>query len=80
MELNYEDGVHELRASQPCVAVAEHGRDVSVCCCVRVSSQAHEAGVETLEGCQGRGYAMGAVAEWAIAVRKLGCIPLRITW
>ena len=52
---------------------------MSFCCSVRISPQADEAGVETLEDYRGRGYATNVVAGWAIAVRELGRIPLYST-
>jgi RimJ/RimL family protein N-acetyltransferase len=71
--------ISELTACQPCVAVVEQGAAVSVCWSSRVGSQAAEAGVETLEGFRGRGYATSAAAGWGAAVRGLGRLPLYST-
>lgn len=68
-----------LEVSQPFMAVVEDERVVSLCHSVRLSSQAYEAGVYTLEGYRGRGYATAVVAGWAVAVRELGRIPLYST-
>lgn len=63
----------------PMAATLHHGRAVSVCCSVRVTDGAHEAGVETHPDFRGRGHASTAVAGWATAVRELGCLPLYST-
>lgn len=75
----FTDWVPGIGSIQPCVAVVDDGRAVSVCCSVRISPQAHEAGVETAERYRGRGYAPVVVAGWATAVRGLGRIPLYST-
>jgi RimJ/RimL family protein N-acetyltransferase len=75
----FTDMIPRLGFSQPCVAAVESGRAVSLCCSVRISSRADEAGVETLRDYRGRGYATNVVAGWAMAVRELGRIPLYST-
>jgi len=65
----------DLDVDLPCLAVVKDGRAVSACQSVRISSQAHEAGVDTLEAYRGRGYATATVAGWAMVVRELGCHP-----
>jgi len=75
----FTDMIPRLGLSQPCVAVAESGRAVSLCCSVRICSRAHEAGVETLSDYRGRGFAANVVAGWAMAVRELGRTPLYST-
>ena len=75
----FADWVPAVGSIQPCVAVVDGGRAVSVCCSVRISPRAHEAGVETAERYRGRGYAPAVVAGWAIVVRELGRIPLYST-
>lgn len=69
----------EIKARQPCAAVAEGGHAVSICCSARITNEAAEAGVETIEAFHGRGYATRAVAAWALAVRAMGRIPLYST-
>lgn len=69
----------EIDYAQPCTAVVHEGRAVSVCRSVRLTSEAHEAGLETLKAFRGRGYAAAAVAGWATEVRKLGAVPLYST-
>lgn len=75
----FEDFADELPTWQPFVALVEGGRVVSVCRSVRITSAAHEAGVETLPEFRGRGYAKEATAGWARLVRSKGATPLYST-
>lgn len=75
----FEKLVEELSAWQPFVALVEGTRAVSVCRSVRITSEAHEAGVETLPDFRGKGCAKVVVAEWARLVRVAGAIPLYST-
>jgi hypothetical protein len=68
-----------LAARQPCVAATEGGRVVSACYVATRSALAAEAGVETLPGFRGRGFATRAVAAWAAAVARAGLLPLYST-
>ena len=63
----------------PVTAVVVDGEAVSLCYCARLSPEAAEAGVETLEAMRGRGFASAAVAAWAAAVRERGLRPLYST-
>ena len=76
---NFAEMVSELNSSQPYLAVVEDSQAVSICRSVRLSSRAHEAGVDTLVGYRRRGYATAVVAAWALAVRALNRIPLYST-
>lgn len=75
----FEEMIEELSAWQPFVAFIEDGRAVSVCRSVRITPEAHEAGVETLPDFRGKGYAKDVAAEWARRVRAAGAIPLYST-
>lgn len=75
----FEGLMAELHDWQPFLAIVEENKAVSVCRSVRITSQAHEAGVETLPGFRGKGYAADAVAEWASVVRSRGALPLYST-
>lgn len=75
----FEDLVSELPDWQPFLAVVEDGRAVSVCRSVRITPQAHEAGVETLHDFRRKGYARDVVAGWARRVQSMGAIPLYST-
>lgn len=75
----FEKLVGELRAWQPFVALVEQNRAVSVCRSVRITPEAHEAGVETLPDFRGKGYAQEVSSEWARLVRAAGVVPLYST-
>ncbi len=74
-----EPWLDDIGRSEPLVALVQEGRAVSVCGSVRITPEAHEAGVETSEGARGRGFAVAVVAAWARAVRGLGAEPLYST-
>ena len=76
---DFAEMVSELNSSQPCLAIIKDSQAVSICRSVRLSSRAHEAGVDTLIGYRRRGYATSVVAAWAFAVRALNRIPLYST-
>ncbi len=69
----------EVAFREPFIVVVERGRAVALCCSVRITPSAHEAGVETLSECRGRGFASQAVAAWARVVADLGARPLYST-
>jgi len=69
----------DIAIGQPLIACVVGGHAVSVCCTVRKTATAHEAGVETVPEHRGRGYAAQAVAAWARAVRDIGRVPLYST-
>jgi len=75
----FEELAAELPDWQPCVAIVVEGRAVSVCCSVRITLKAHEAGVETLPEFRGKGHAKDVVAGWARMVRSMGAMPLYST-
>jgi GNAT superfamily N-acetyltransferase len=66
-------------AMGPVGAVIVDGRAVSLCFCSRTPGLATEAGLETVAGYRGQGYAGAAVARWAAAVYQRGCQPLYST-
>lgn len=69
----------DLTLVGPYVAVIERGEAVTACCCGRTSERASEAGVETLEGFRGRGFASAVVAAWATEVQRARRLPLYST-
>jgi RimJ/RimL family protein N-acetyltransferase len=69
----------ELSERNPCWAVVQNGKAVSVCFSARLGAVAAEAGVETLEPYRGRGFAVAVVSAWARSVRDRGLIPLYST-
>ncbi|MDE0012574.1 MAG: GNAT family N-acetyltransferase [Candidatus Poribacteria bacterium] len=76
---DFAEMVSELNSWQPYLAIIEDARAVSICRSVRISSRAHEAGVNTLPSYRRRGHATSVVAAWALAVRALNLIPLYST-
>ncbi|HEX6730044.1 MAG TPA: GNAT family N-acetyltransferase [Pyrinomonadaceae bacterium] len=74
----FEDWLLDVHR-QPFLAILDEGHAVSVCCSVRVTAEAHEAGVETLNDYKGRGCASDIVQQWAAEVLKLGAMPLYST-
>jgi RimJ/RimL family protein N-acetyltransferase len=75
----FEKLLEELPTWQPFVALVEENRARAVCRSVRITPEAHEAGVETLPDFRGKGYAQEVVAEWAQRVRETGAVPLYST-
>ena len=75
----FEEWIPDVPCRRPFLAILHEGRAVSICCSVRITSESHEAGVETLNAYRGRGYASDVVAQWANEVRRLGCMPLYST-
>ena len=71
-----EPWLEDIGQSEPLVALVQEGRAVSICGSVRITPEAHEAGVEASVGARGRGFAVAVVAAWARAVRELGAEPL----
>lgn len=60
-------------------ALVLEGRAVAVCCSVRRTDTAHEAGVETAAALRGRGHGAAAVRAWIRALREAGPLPLYST-
>ena len=74
-----EPWLEDIGHSEPLVALVRDGRAVSICGSVRVTPEAHEAGVETSAAARGHGFAVAVVAAWARAVRDSGAEPLYST-
>lgn len=76
---HFENWLDDLLESQPFVAARLEGRAVSVCGSMRITAEAHEAGVETAPEYRGQGYGAAVVAAWAREVIVRGAIPLYST-
>jgi predicted GNAT family acetyltransferase len=61
------------------VATILDDRFVALCHSAYISTKAHIAGIDTLEGYRRRGHAVAVAAEWGQAVRELGKIPIYST-
>lgn len=75
----FEDWLEVVPHWQPFMAMIEHGLAVSVCASVRITGEAHVAGVRTLPEFRHKKHAVNVVAGWAAAVRKKGAIPFYST-
>ena len=75
-----EDWSNDVASGVPMTAVLQDGKAVSVCGSVRITPQAHEAGVETHPDFRGRGYGARVVAAWATAVDEMARVPLYSTF
>jgi len=69
----------EVTQSAPLFALVVDDHAVAVCGSVRITLEAHEAGVETAKELRGQGYAVRVVLAWAHALRELGVEPLYST-
>jgi hypothetical protein len=74
-----QDWLEDVAVRPLMFACLHQGRAVSVCCSVRTTPCADEAGVETAPGYRGHGYAAQVVVAWATEVRGQGRIPLYST-
>jgi RimJ/RimL family protein N-acetyltransferase len=74
-----QDWVPDVPYQQPFVAIIVDGLAVALCASVRISSTAHEAGVETASFHRRKGYAVKVVSAWAGAVKAIGAVPLYST-
>ena len=74
-----EDWHGDVSPAVPMAAALEDGKAVSVCASVRITPDAHEAGVDTNRDFRRRGYAARAVTAWAKAVREMDRVPLYST-
>jgi RimJ/RimL family protein N-acetyltransferase len=63
----------------PVVARVVDGAAVAVCFSARIIAEAAEAGVYTVEGYRGHGYAVEVVRGWAASIRATGRLPLYST-
>ena len=73
------DWLEDVPHQQPFAAVVVNNQAVAVCASVRITPEAHEAGVETHTSHRRKGYALSAVSAWAIAVEANGALPLYST-
>lgn len=79
LEHGFSSLLSELEFREPCYMVMKNNMAVSVCFSARSSDKAAEAGVETLEGYRGKGYAIRVASSWAQAIRQSQRIPIYST-
>jgi hypothetical protein len=75
----FQRWIADVRLCQPMIAMTVDGHAVAMCCSVRATNIAHEAGVETTALYRGRRYAGHVATAWARAVRSMDRIPLYST-
>ncbi len=71
--------IPDVQLSPPLLALLVDGDAVSVCGSVRITAEAHEAGVDTATEFRGRGFAPRVVAAWARELRRRGVEALYST-
>ncbi|MGH7560422.1 MAG: GNAT family N-acetyltransferase [Gemmatimonadales bacterium] len=69
----------DVAAGMPMAVALAGEKAVAVCGSVRMTREAHEAGVETHRDSRGRGYGARAVKAWARVVREMDRVPLYST-
>lgn len=79
LQYSFPNLFHQLKFHQPCFAIFENEKVVSICCSARNTSIAAEASVETLVPFLGKGYGYDVVTAWAKAVQAENRIPLYST-
>lgn len=81
LQAHYAWLIDEMDDLPPAWGIEQEGMIVSVCFSSRTTPQADEAGVNTVDGYRGRGFAPACVAAWAQSIRDLGRMPLYgTTW
>jgi len=75
MNWDLDRTAQDFERYEPFMAVVEDGAAVSLCHSARLTDDAAEAGLETMEAYRRRGYAILVTAGWAHAIRATGRIP-----
>ena len=76
---NFPYTYEELDLKEPCYAVIENDLAVSICCSARLSAEAAEASVHTLENFRGKEYGLIVSNAWAADVQSQGRTALYST-
>lgn len=76
LQRGLQEWIPDMPYQQPAVALLVDGQAVAICASVRITEDAHEAGVETVPAHRQKGYAVKVVQAWARAVAELGVQPL----
>jgi len=81
LEPQLADWLPDVPYRQPFLAACHQGQAVAVCASVRITTECHEAGVETAPAFRRRGFAAAVTQAWARQVRALGAEPVySTTW
>lgn len=76
---NFPFTYDELEYKQPCYAIVQHNKAVSICCSARQTSMAAEASLYTLEAYRGKRYGVEVSNAWAADIQNQGRIALYST-
>lgn len=76
---NYPYTADNLSIREPAIAIIEDGKAVTLCCTVRLTDVAGEAGLRTDPDYQGHGYGAKATQAWAFHMRAINRLPLYST-
>ncbi|MBS4174830.1 GNAT family N-acetyltransferase [Bacillus sp. FJAT-49736] len=76
---NFPFTYEEFELKQPCYAIVQNNKAVSICCSARQTSKAAEASLYTLEEFRGNGFGMEVANAWANEVQAQGKIALYST-
>lgn len=79
LEEHFPYGAEHIEEQWPVFAVIKDGVAVSACYSSRLTPEAAEAGVATVEAYRGRGYAARVVAAWANRLLASGRVPIYST-
>ena len=69
----------EIMYCQPCFGLIENKQVVSLCMSVRITENAHEAGIETIENYRGRNHAKNVLSAWMKEIQNSNCLALYST-
>ncbi|HET7578856.1 MAG TPA: GNAT family N-acetyltransferase [Bacillales bacterium] len=76
---NFPYTFDEFQYKQPCFAIVENEKAVSVCCSARQTDRAAEASLAIIEAYRGRAFAVDVSNAWAREVQKQGRMALYST-
>ncbi|MEK3915941.1 GNAT family N-acetyltransferase [Paenibacillus sp. FSL H7-0331] len=76
---HFSELLGELEERMPIAAYIINDEAVSVCCSARISSQAAEAGLMTIEPYRGKGIGQKVVHKWSDEIFKQGLLPIYST-
>jgi hypothetical protein len=79
LKQNFPRTYEEFERRQPCFAIIENEKAVSVCCSARQTCEAAEASVATIENARGKNYALDVSNAWATELQNQGRTALYST-
>ena len=79
LKANFPYTYEEFEYKQPCYAIVQDHKAVSICCSARQTQVAAEASLYTLEEFRGKGYGLKVSNAWATDLQRQGRIALYST-